>query len=259
MTGRQSFLHLGRSLLLFGLPLLALTALPHPASRAEDDPEPRGLYPKTTDNDRITSANNLKHVGLGMHGYHDIHSSFPAAAIQDKNGKALLSWRVAILPFIEEENLYREFKLDEPWDNKHNKKLIAKMPKIYAPPIQGKPAKANTTYYQVFTGPDAAFNLKAALGPKVTDVKDGVSHTAMVVEAGQAVIWTKPDDVAYDAKKPLPKLGGLFKEGFHVITCDGAVRFVGRQAKVAQLRALITPSGGEFFAADDLPAPQKKK
>src|SRR5205807_2756917 len=61
--------------------------------------------------------------------FHDANGGFPAAAIQDNKGKAMLSWRVAILPYVEEAPLYRQFKLDEPWDSKHNKKLLAKMPK----------------------------------------------------------------------------------------------------------------------------------
>src|SRR5262249_36090654 len=162
--------------------------------------------------------------GLALHNYHDAMGAFPGAAMLDKNGKPLLSWRVAILPYLEENELYQEFKLDEPWDSKHNKKLIEKMPKLYAPTIKGKPAKANTTYYQVFTGPDAMFNPKAAFGLRLANVTDGTSNTAMVVEAAQPVIWSKPDDVVYDAKKALPKLGGLFKEGFHVLRADGDVR-----------------------------------
>jgi hypothetical protein len=81
----------------------------------------------------------------------------------------------------------------------------------------------------------------------------------MIVEAGEPVIWSKPDDVVYDAKKALPKLGGLFKEGFHVTVGDGSTRFISRKdAKQAALRALITPSGGEVFSWNDLPEPVKK-
>jgi hypothetical protein len=247
-----------RRVLLFGLALAVLAAFPrHGRADDETDPEPRSVFPKTTDADRVRSVNNLKEIGLAMHNYHAAMNALPAAASKDKNGKALLSWRVAILPYVEEQKLYQEFKLDEPWDSKHNKKLIARMPKLYAPPIRGKPAKANTTYYQVFTGPDAMFNPKIN-AQRFTNVTDGTSNTAMVVEAGEPVIWSKPDDVVYDANKALPKLGGLFKEGFHVTVGDGSTRFIGRKRKDAALRALITPSGGEVFSWNDLPEPEKK-
>src|SRR5262249_54155708 len=70
--------------------------------------------------------NNLKQIALAMHNYNDAYNGkLPAHAIYSKDGKKpLLSWRVAILPFIEQDNLYQQFHLDEPWDSEHNKKLI---------------------------------------------------------------------------------------------------------------------------------------
>jgi len=220
--------------------------------------EPRNPFPRTTIAGRMQSANNLKQIALAMHNFHDANNGFPAAAILDAKGKPLLSWRVAILPYIEEDNLYRQFKLDEPWDSAHNKKLLPLMPRTYAPPIRGKPLVENATYYQVFTGPDTVFDLKQAqgngaltLGMRLTNITDGTSNTAMVVEAAEPVLWTKPDDVEFDLKKPVPVLGGLFKAGYHVALCDGSVRFVSRtKIKPDTLRAIVTPSGGEVIGND---------
>jgi hypothetical protein len=233
--------------------LAGLLALPLAMSRAEDEvePDPLSPFPRTKAADRARSARNLKEIGLAFHAFHDVNNAFPAA-ITDKNGKALLSWRVALLPFLDEQKLYRQFKLDEPWDSKHNKKLLEKIPKVFAPTIQGKPAKPYTTYYQVFTGPDAPFNPKAVrvgaplmLGPRMANFTDGLTNTALVVEAGEAVPWTKPDDIKYDARKPRLKLGGLFKEGFHVVRFDGSVVLIGRHAPADAIRAMITPDGDE--------------
>ena len=105
--------------------ILAGALMVLPPLRAEDPPpiERREL---------VRSQNNLKQIGLAFHSAHDAFNKLPDD-IRDKDEKALLSWRVAILPFIEEEKLYKEFKLDEPWDSADNKKLIEKMPKLYAP------------------------------------------------------------------------------------------------------------------------------
>ena len=91
-----------------------------------------------------------------MHNYESAYGKLPPAAIVDRKGKKLLSWRVMILPYIEQDNLYRQFKLDEPWDSEHNKKLIPLMPKVYADP-RG-PAEPGKTYYKVFVGKDAGFD-----------------------------------------------------------------------------------------------------
>src|SRR5262245_1128568 len=100
MTSRPTSLYLGRGLVLFALALLALAAVPPSASRGDDDPEPVDPFPKTNDGDRAASSNNLKHVALALHCFHDVHGAFPDAAIRDAKGKALLSWRVAILPYV---------------------------------------------------------------------------------------------------------------------------------------------------------------
>jgi hypothetical protein len=265
MTSQRSctpfFLTLFASL----LALSGLVALPASRAADEPDPEPPSDFPKTTPADRASSANNLKQLGLAMINFSDAMGGMPANAIVDKAGKPLLSWRVAILPYIEELALYKEFKLDEPWDSKNNKKLLARMPKIYAPTITGKPAKANATYYQVFTGPDTPFNpkiLRAAGGLTLSarfpaSFTDGTSNTILVVEAEKPVPWSKPEDLVYDAKKAVPKLGGLFKEGFHIGLADGSVRFIGRKFDEKMLRATITPAGGEVIDWNKLP-PAKK-
>jgi hypothetical protein len=256
-----------RSYLSFVWALLTLLlGLPLATGRGDDepDPEPRTKWPQTRSADRARSHTNLRQIVLACHNFSDTMGGMPAAAICDKAGKPLLSWRVALLPYVEEAALYRQFKLDEPWDSKHNKKLLAKMPKIYAPTISGKPAKANTTYYQVFTGPDTPFNPKAVRGkPPFTlgammpaSFTDGTSNTILVVEGGDAVPWTKPVDLVYAAKKPVPKLGGLFKEGFHIGMADGSVRYIDRKINDSTLRALITPAGGEVIDWRTVPVAQ---
>jgi hypothetical protein len=83
--------------------------------------------------DRKKSENNLKQLALAMHNYHDVNGRFPPAASRGADDKPLLSWRVMILPYLEQEALYKEFNMDEPWDSEQNKKLLAKMPDIYVP------------------------------------------------------------------------------------------------------------------------------
>jgi hypothetical protein len=192
---------------------------------------------------RMKSSNNLKQMALALHNYHDTYGTFPTPTIYSKDGKKpLYSWRVAILPFLEEDKLYNEFKLDEPWDSDNNKKLLERLPKLYAP-VTGKPKDKTTTHYQVIVGGGAMFEDKKKL--RIADVTDGLSNTIMVVEAEEPVPWSKPADLTYDPKKELPKFGGLFKEGFNAAFADGATRFISKNNDEKLLRALITRSGGE--------------
>jgi hypothetical protein len=218
---------------------------------------------------RTQSQNNLKEMGLAMHNFHSAFNGFPGGAICDAKGKPLLSWRVAILPFVEEVDLYGQFKLDEPWDSDHNKKLLARMPRVYR--IPGDPATArNETYYRVFTGNGTIFppknfrNGPTTIGTRLTDIPDGTSNTFLVVEAGEAVPWTKPDELAYDADKPLPKLGPT-GEGFNAVFADGSAHFLPKTVSEKTLRALVTAAGGETIDYAEfettrtgrVPAPQR--
>lgn len=200
--------------------------------------------------EKTHSANNLKELALAMHNYADTHHHLPPAAIYSKDGKPLLSWRVAILPYIEQDHLYRQFKLDEPWDSDHNKKLLLeKMPKVFAP-VRGAKQDSHVTYYQVFTGSGTIF--EGTKGIKFADITDGTSNTILIAEAGDAVPWTKPADLPYAADKPLPKLGGLFADGFNVAFADGSTLFIRKKFDEETLRLAITRNDGKEVNRDGL-------
>ncbi|TXT34299.1 MAG: hypothetical protein FD138_1695, partial [Planctomycetota bacterium] len=208
---------------------------------------------------RSQAKNNLKQIGLAMHNYHDTFRTFPPAANVDKDGKKLLSWRVHVLPFVEQAALYQQFHLDEPWDSEHNKKLIAQIPPVFVQPTHADLAKDGKTVYLVPTGEGTAFEGKD--GMKIQNFTDGTSNTILAVEAHRdaAVIWTKPDDLVVDFKNPLKNLKSALVGGFHILLCDGSVRFVSDNIDVATLKALFTRAGGEainFGAIDAVPAPR---
>jgi prepilin-type processing-associated H-X9-DG protein len=202
---------------------------------------------------RAQSQNNLKQIGLAMHNYHDINGAFPPAAVCDKTGKPMLSWRVLILPYVEADDLYKQFKLDEPWDSEHNKKLLAKMPKVYSLPSQA--AGATDTHYRVFVGNGAVFDY--VRGSKLQEVTDGTSNTIMVATAAEAVPWTKPDELPFDPEKDMVKLLGAQPGGeaggnvCNTAFCDGSVRAISRSIDRKTLNALITKAGGEII--QDIP------
>jgi hypothetical protein len=200
--------------------------------------------------ERRRSVNNLKQLALAMHEYHDQNKEFPTAAYYGKDGKAILSWRVALLPYLgpKEKELYQQFHLDEPWDSAHNKKLLDKMPDVFAP-VRNEQKEKGLTYYQVFTGKGTAFDGKKGLRIPA-DFPDGTSNTILIVEAKDAVPWTKPVDLPYDAKKPLPKLGGMFKAGFHAALADGSVRIISRTISERTLRNAITRDDGQVLGSD---------
>lgn len=197
---------------------------------------------------RMRSQNNLKQIGLALHSVESANGRFPSDSIRDAQGRPLLSWRVAILPYVEQENLHRQFRLNEPWDSPHNIQFVQRMPKIYAMPGFEQEEKQGLTRYQAFTGPGTAFDReweKAAGRPgrPIVAFPDGTPNTLLMAESATAVPWTKPEDMLYDPTGPLPKMGGVFPRGFNVLAADGSVRFVSDKMPEQSLRALITVDG----------------
>lgn len=196
---------------------------------------------------RANTQNNLKQIGLALHNYHAGHNTFPPSAILGKKGKPMLSWRVTILPYIEQNNLYTKFKLDEPWDSAHNKKVFDEnpMPPVFR--LVGVTKDGDkVTHFQVFTGRGAMFD--PVLGTKIAAITDGTSNTLMVATAAKAVPWTAPDDVVFDPKAD-PKTALLFPDdkGTNVLYADGSVRIIAPTVDADTLRAIITRSGGEVI------------
>ncbi|HMB07398.1 MAG TPA: DUF1559 domain-containing protein [Isosphaeraceae bacterium] len=190
---------------------------------------------------RTQCVNNLKQMGLAFHNFYSAHNHLPPAAITDARGNPLLSWRVALLPYIAQESLFKQFKLDEPWDSSHNRALLARMPAVYACPSDPRDKRQGMTCYQAIIGPGTLF--EGEEGITFAEVTDGISNTILVAEAKMPAPWTKPDDVPVDGVTTA--LGSLHPGGFNLLTADGAVRFFKSSINPAVLRAMVTRNKGE--------------
>jgi hypothetical protein len=192
---------------------------------------------------RSQSVNNLKQIALAMHMYVDPHKTFPPAYLA-KDGKPLLSWRVLILPYLEQQELYKQFNLDEPWDSEHNRALLKQMPKVYQNPAS-KVGGEGRTVYLTPRGKDTVF--PGAGGIAMKEIRDGTSNTILIVEVddAHAVEWTRPDDWAFSAEKPSAGLGGGIDDIFNAALADGSVRSIKLNIDPRILRALFTRAGGE--------------
>jgi prepilin-type processing-associated H-X9-DG protein len=192
---------------------------------------------------RTQAANHLKQIGLALHNYHAVHGHFPPPAITDENGRPLLSWRVAILPYLESRDLHDRFRLDEPWDSDHNRRLIDQMPGLFSD--ASVPVPPGQTVFQMVTG--EAIGLQPQGPTRLAELTDGTSNTVLVVETDQAdaVPWTAPRDVDIDLNTPLAKMGHSHSGGFQVLFADGSVRFISHNIDPQLFRSLLTRAGGE--------------
>ena len=185
-----------------------------------------------------------------MLNYNDTHGRMPPAVVYGKDGQPLYSWRVLILPYLEQQELYSLFHLDEAWDSPHNLPLLERMPLLYAPP-PGRRSRmpAYHTVCHVFVGKGAAFEDKKELKcPE--DFPDGTSNTVLIVEAGPPVPWTKPEEIPYDPDAPFPHLDTLFHDMIRLVIADGHRRHIRKDISESTFRAAITRNGGEKEGLD---------
>jgi hypothetical protein len=195
--------------------------------------------------ERSTVGLSFRDILIAMHRYLDANGTLPAHAIYSKAGKPLLSWRVALLPYLDEGKLYAEFKLDEPWDSPNNKKLIARMPRVYQSPKM-RDARPGLTTYLAAIGKEFIFT-GTMVGTLMKEIHDGTSNTAILVDVNDetGVIWTKPDDLVVDKKDPWKGLLGHYPAFVLVGMADGSMMRVAKTAKSEALWALFTRAGGD--------------
>ncbi|MDG1809859.1 MAG: DUF1559 domain-containing protein [Pirellulaceae bacterium] len=208
---------------------------------------------------RTDSANRMRQLLLAMHNYHDVNGALPARFSQDGDGKPLLSWRVHILPYIEEGDLYSEFHLDEPWDSEHNKALVARMPQAFSHPRakldSGKTVYLVPTGNSVIQSPEESVDDTAnPTGLKLEQITDGSSRTAMLLEADpdNAVIWTQPNDFDWkDREDPGSSLFHGWGDGVNVGFADGSIHYIKFTSLREVFRILMEPDDGEVAIWSD--------
>jgi prepilin-type processing-associated H-X9-DG protein len=215
---------------------------------------------------------NLKILGLALHNYHDANGCFPPAWIADEERRPMHSWRVLILPYIDQAALYNRYNFGEPWDGPNNIKLLSEIPPVYKCPshvprgaaFAALPAcigpfacstgatvssagRRRCTNYAAVLGRDCAF--RGAEPVSIDDITDGTSNTLLIGEVTDAdILWTKPEDIDVSKHAKIGDRMGFSSDhagGAHFLMGDGSVRFVAETVPQVTIDALYTRDGKE--------------
>lgn len=223
------------------------------------------------------SKNHLKQLAIAIHNFHDVHNAMPPAVIRGPDGKPWHSWRVLILPYLEESALYNEYRWDEPWDGPNNSKLLDRMPAVYADPVHGASNPNHYAHYAAVTGPNAAFttmgialdanakdrplqNLRGRGSLGFRDFTDGLSNTIMFGSVGPEakIPWMKPEDVVFEDSFPRPGEKGSFAAPYTsggrsagvFARCDGSVLTINDDVDEDDWRRVVLRNDGEPTSTD---------
>jgi len=193
----------------------------------------------------MQQSNNLKQIGLGMHSQSDTNNGLAAPFTVDKTGTVRpgLSFRVGLLPYIEQDALYRRFDMTKAWDAPENKTLG----QVVVPQYTGPNApQSSDTPFRVFHGGGALFETDGKL-LKLSSVSDGLSNTIMVVAGTDSVPWSKPQEFPYSKTTPLPKLQVTANGKYLVLMADGSTRYVSPTISELVLRQAIEKADGNVI------------
>lgn len=186
------------------------------------------------------SVGKMRKIVLATHNYLDAEGSFPPAFRTADDGSPLLSWRVLILPYLGEQELYDQFHLDEPWSSEHNLKLAKQVPTVYQSLAVDK--LGNKTRFVAPYGSTAI----AEKGATIPDIIDGTSCTIAVMEVKpeRAVIWTQPDKFPVDQDDLITKIVEEGATGFWTVYCDSSAQYISREIELQSLKWLMMIDDG---------------
>ncbi|QDT08883.1 DUF1559 domain-containing protein [Planctomycetes bacterium K23_9] len=208
---------------------------------------------------RNASIRNLEKIAAALNAYAAEHKTYPPPALLDANGKPLLSWRVLILPYLDEDELYDKFDLTKDWTSEPNMQIVYEMPAVFRhPDSQGGFTTPESDYYLV-VGANTLFPPKGPMSPD--KIVDSPTQTLLVIEGNPSVptgMWTEPIDLDFakmsgqinGSRKDDP--GQLLEDGAAMATVDGRGHFLSDDTAVTVFNALVTPAGGEPLPDDTL-------
>lgn len=200
---------------------------------------------------RTQCSSNLKQIGLALYNYESVYRSLPPAFVADENGKPMHSWRVLILPYLDQKPLYDSYNFSEPWDGPNNNRLLSQMPAVFrCPSDPGATGGTHTGYAGVF-GDHSVFRGSAPV--ELQDITDGTSNTLLVGEAdGAGIPWLKPDDVDVELHPSIGDVNGFSSHhtgGVQFLMADGSVHFIMQTINPQTLKALFTRDAGDAVGA----------
>ncbi|MEX0867667.1 MAG: DUF1559 domain-containing protein [Pirellulales bacterium] len=199
--------------------------------------------------ERMRPLNSVRQVMMALHNHAAVLQQLPAQAVHSEDGEPLYSWRVAMLPFLEQANLSEEFNKEQKWDSDANKALSETSLAVFRTSDDVPPGMSNIL---AVVAEDSVID--ASEKNTFAGIRDGMSNTIVLVEvdAEHAVPWAKPADWTPDPNHPTAGLkihdDGMFVVGF----ADGSVRRLSKDIAPQTLLAMFTKGGGEVIAADDL-------
>ncbi|MGE5192287.1 MAG: DUF1559 domain-containing protein [Deltaproteobacteria bacterium] len=214
------------------------------------------MIPRVSSRDaspRSQCKNNLKQIGLALHNYHDKYKCFPPAYVADEHGRPMHSWRVLLLPYLDAQGLYDQYRFDQRWDGPDNRRLADQVVHVYNCPSEDHADRkkgSTMTSYVAVVGPETVWPGTDPIS--IRDVTDGSTQTLQVVEiADSGIHWMEPRDL--HVLQMAPTINAKAGQGMSSrhkgcaqgLLCDGTVHIFDEKMPAESLRAWLTARAGD--------------
>ena len=200
---------------------------------------------------RRACVDRMHRVTLAILLYECDHGTLPPAYTVDASGNPLHSWRVLLLPYLGQQELFDSIRLDEPWDSEHNQQFHKHVLETYQCPSSG--LKPGQTTYSVVVGPDTAF--QAGQGKSLSDFGPKSAGMILLVERRSPGCWMDP---ALDVPQEVAEEGvnesapgndaiaSPHPGGANVGQRSGSTQFLSEIVDSETLKGLLQGTGGRI-------------
>ncbi len=148
-------------------------------------------------------AGHLKAITIALLNYEASYGTLPPAYTTRADGTRMHSWRVLILPFLEQERLFRRFRLDEPWNSPGNLALAAEMPKVYRCPNSDDTSRGDRTNYLAVVGNGTGFPCDFSFNLRRLSDRQRRELVLLVEVSRSEICWLEPRDLGPETPSPL--------------------------------------------------------
>lgn len=197
---------------------------------------------------------NLRRIYRAFAERADADGTYPPAFTTDAEGRKLHSWRVLLLPYLGEAELFAQIRLDEPWNSEWNSQFHARTPDVFkcaSTPKSFDDKSCQCAFSVVLSdaesGVETAFRADGrSVAPE--EIRDGAANAILCVERATPVCWMAPDSeptaarVLAENEKPSRErvdFGGGHGRGANVLMFDGSTRFLSEKIDGGVLRLLL--------------------
>jgi len=202
---------------------------------------------------KAVCRNQMKQLAFAMYNYHDTYGTYPPACTTDKTGQPMHSWRTMLLPYLEDDALYKQVDLTTTWNSQTNKQLSSHAAYCFQCGTAERTGRSGTTDYVAVVGEGTMWSTEGS-----RHIADPANTIMFIEIADSDIQWAEPRDLTLsevldprgEKNRPLASHHEVYAgtpfthpvpSTFRVATANGSVYEFSSRPSREELIALFDP------------------